>query len=793
MKLTLYSILGISIMLGLGATGSRAATALGVREATPEASTSSQVPVALASDVTAVALQADVLFSPALYDVGDATGGTQPEGVQVQSRLVDSGVLRVVVHHRSSGALGSDVVFQIPLTAKAGVVSPDPVVLTNFVVSGQGGTNLPTTLLPKVRLVGLRTNGGINGRQGIELSAVASATTGNITKVEYYVGGLKIGEATSGNFAILWTPPSSGPFEVKAVAFDSNGQQTESRTIPVIITHVGTYASPVVGSYYGLVRGQTFSFANDGYVTMTTALNKSFTLKLLVGGKTWPGTGNFDTNGNATIQVKRTGMTPLTVVLAHSSSAAVEQIFGRVADGAFVPATAKFTGNTFETEFTANRVVWKLKTREAPQNGVYTMLMPVHEDAVAQNAPRGTGFGTVTVGKDGSAKLVGTLADGSPGITASSFLSKDGFWPVYASLYTNKGVIMGELSFLELEDISDFNGPLTWMRPADTKAAMFKLGFGTTLDTIGSRFVKPGLNSRLFPLANVGGNSLLFLSEGGLPSELERLVLLTAANKGIVPTQGADIATFVPVPTTGLIAGTFLHEDTQKSVAYKGAVLQKQNLAAGFFPGGLYNGDMSFNANPDLAPGTGDAGPIGTNPLPVVKITSPAVNSTLKPVVGNVVQVKGTATDKQGIANVKIQVLHNGVLSPAVNAVGTTAWTYDLAVPTGEGGLYVIYAKATDSSPAADESEVLAHAFWVPLKSALVVAVNDATKGSVTTGYLGSTQRDVGKMVTITATPKTKKKFVGWTGGVTSASPKITVLMKVGLTLTANFSDISPQ
>jgi len=794
MRLTLFSILGI--MLGMCATGSHAATALGVREATPEASSTAQVPVALATTTPVVAMQADILFNENLYDVGDATGGTQPEGVMVQSRKVATGILRVVVHHRSSGELDSNVIFQVPLTAKSGVVDPDPIVVTDITVAGPGGGIItPTTLLPKVRLVGLRGNGGMNGRQGIELSAVANASTGNITKVEYYVGGLKIGEATSGNFAILWTPPTSGPFEVKAVAYDSNGQQTESRTIPVIITHVGTYAagSPVVGSYYGLVRGQTFSFANDGYVTMTTAVNRSFTLKLLVGGKTWSGTGSFDTNGNATIQVKRTGMSNLTVVLAHSSAAAVDQIFGRVADGTFVPATAKFTGNTFETEFTVNRVTWKLKTKEAPQNGVYTMLMPVHVDAVAQKAPRGTGFGTVTVGKDGSAKLVGTLADGSPGITASSYISKDGFWPVYASLYTNKGVIMGELSFLELGDISDFSGPLTWMRPADTKAAMFKLGFGTTLNSLGSRFVKPGINSRLFPLANVGGNSLLFLSEGGLPAEMERLVLMTAANKGIVPTQGADIATFVPVATTGLVSGTFLHEDTQKSVTFKGAVLQKQDMAAGFFPGGLYNGDMTFNANPDLLPGVGDSGPIGTTPLPVVKITTPAVNSTLKTVVGNVVQIKGTASDKQGIANVKIQVLHNGVLSPAVNAVGTTTWTYDLAVPNGEGGLYTIFAKATDSSPAADESEVLAHAFWVPLKSALVVAVNDTTKGSVTTGFLGSTQRDVGKVVTITATPKTKKKFVGWSGGVTSTSPKITVLMKVGLTLTATFSDISPQ
>ncbi|MES2597414.1 MAG: Ig-like domain-containing protein [Verrucomicrobiota bacterium] len=791
MRLTLFSIVGI--MLGMSASGALAATALGVREATPEGSSASQVPVTLTTDAAAVALQADVLFDEDLYTVSDATGGTQPEGVKVESRKIGEGTLRVVVYHRSNGTLGNDVVFQVPLTAKAGVVDPDPVVLANFHVSSQGGSKLTPTLLPKVRLVGLRGS-GMNGRQGIELSVIASATEGNVTKVEYYVGGLKIGESmnSTGRFAHLWSPPTSGPFEVLAIAFDSNGQQVSSRTIPIIVTHVGTYNSPVLGNYFGLVRGPTFSFANDGYVTMTSAVTKAFTLKLLIGGKTWPASGKFDDNGNASVTIKRgTGIPNLTVILAHSSAPSVDQIHGRVADGTF--ANGKFTGNTFETEFTVNRVTWKLKTNEAPQNGAYTMLIPAHVDASTQKAPLGTGFGTVTVGKDGSAKLVGSLADGSPGITASSYVSKNGFWPVYASLYTNKGVIMGDLAFGDIEETSDVNGSLTWMRPADSKAAMFKLGFGTTVQGIGSRFVKPAVNARLFPLANVGGNSLLFLTGGGLPEDLERLTLMTAANKGIIPIQGADATTFVPVPTTGLVSGAFLHQDTQKSVAYKGAVLQKQNLAGGFFVGGTLGGDVGFNANPDLPPGTGDAGPIGTTPLPIVKITAPVVNSTLKSVTANTVQIKGTASDKQGIASVKIQVLHNGVLTTAMNAVGTVSWTYDLTVPNGEGGLYTIYAKATDSSPAADESEVLSHAFWVPLKSALVIAVNDATKGSVTTGYLGSTQRDVGKNVSVTATPKTKKKFVRWTETATgdsfSTSPKITVLMEVGLSLTANFSD----
>ncbi len=785
MKANRYILSGI-LAASLVAGETLAATALGVREPTPPGGTSAQVPVTFASDAAAVALQADVLFDEDLYTVSDAVGGTQPEGVQVQSRLLEPGRLRVIVFHRSSGALGSDVVFMVPLEAVSGKVADDPVVITNILVAGQGGGTLTSTLLPKVRLGGLR--GTMNGRRGIEFSAQASATDGTISKVEYYVGGVKVGEGSGPGFTFLWMPDANGPFEVTAVAYDSNGQQSSSRSFPVIVTHVGTYAGTVLGSYFGLVRGPQFSFANDGYVTMTSTTTGSYTLKLLIGGKTWSASGKFDANGNATAKIVRgKGIKDLTIVLAHSSTPPVDQIHGRVADGTF--ADGKFTGHTFETEFTVDRVVWKLKTREAPQHGSYTMLMPAHDDAATQKAPLGTSFGTVTIGKDGSAKLVGTLADGSPGFTTSSFLSKDGLWPLYASLYANTGVLLGTLAFADLEDISDFDGPLTWFKPANSKAAAFKDAFLTEVDGLGSRFTKPALNTRLFPLANLGGNSLLHLTQGGLLTDLARLTTLSAANKAVIPLQDADAAALTPVPTTGLLSGAFLHPQLQKSVKFSGVVFQKQDLAAGFFPGGPLGGDMRFAANPALPPVAGDAGPIGTNPLPVVKITSPAVNSTLKSVTGGIVQVKGTASDKQGIASVQVQVLHNGVLSPAAAATGTLNWTFDVPIAANDGGLYTLLVKAVDSSPAADESEVLTHSFWTPFKSALTVAVNDPAKGSVSTGYLGTTQRDVGKLLTLTATPKPKKKFLGWTGSLVSSSPKITVLMKPGTTLTANFGD----
>lgn len=758
-----------------------AATSLGVREPSPPAVVSSQVPIELSTTNAVVAMQADVLFDENLYVASQAAAGEQPEGVQVSSRVIEPGRLRVVVHHRSNGTLESDVVFNIPLTARTGVVTDDPVVLTNIVIAGQGGGVISSTILPKVRLVGLK--GTMNGRLGIEFSANATATAGSISRVEYYVGGVLIGEGVGPGFRFLWSPPTNGPFQITAVAYDSHGQQASTRDFPLVVTHVGTYEGAVLGNYFGLVRGPQFSFANDGYVTMTSTTKGNFTLKLLTGGKTWSSSGKFDADGNATVTISRgKGITPLTLVLAHSSTPPVDQIHGRVADGTF--AAGKFNGNTFETEFTVDRVVWKLKTREAPQSGPYTLLLPAADEALTAKAPLGTGHGGTTVGKNGSAKLAASLADGTS-LTASSFISKDGYWPVYGSLYKGKGLLMGALEFARLPGVGDLDGVLTWFRPQDAKAAIFKDGFLTEPEAVGARYVKPLTQTRLIPLANSGGHALLHLLDGGLSEDMQRLVTLSTAHKAHVPLQGADQAKLTVTPGTGVFSGSFLHPFTQKNTSFKGVVLQEQNLAAGYFLAGAQGGEMRFAANPALPAESGDEGPIGGTPLPVVKISAPANNSTLKSVTGSVVQIRGTATDRQGIAAVRVQVLHDGILSEPVNAVGTSSWTHDLAVPDGEGGHYTIFAKAVDTT--GDESEIMATQFWTPLKSDLVVAVNGP--GKVSKGFLGNSPRDVGKLVSITATPDAKKKFLGWTGAVVSSSPKITVLMKPGTALTANFGD----
>lgn len=67
----------------------------------------------------------------------------------------------------------------------------------------------------------------------------------------------------------------------------------------------------------------------------------------------------------------------------------------------------------------------------------------------------------------------------------------------------------------------------------------------------------------------------------------------------------------------------------------------------------------------------------------------------------------------------------------------------------------------------------------------LTVTVSGA--GKVTPSFLGATQRTVGKKFTVTAKPDAGQVFNGWTGGITSASAKLTFTMTPNLTLQASF------
>ena len=97
----------------------------------------------------------------------------------------------------------------------------------------------------------------------------------------------------------------------------------------------------------------------------------------------------------------------------------------------------------------ADRLVFSKSQHPTSRAGNYSLIIP--GDAQDNSSPGGDGYGTVKVDASGAILFNGSLADGSK-VSQSSALSKQGIWPLYASLYGGQGAIISWLQFTNQTD-----------------------------------------------------------------------------------------------------------------------------------------------------------------------------------------------------------------------------------------------------------------------------------------------------------------------------------------------------
>lgn len=78
----------------------------------------------------------------------------------------------------------------------------------------------------------------------ITLSAAASDSDGTVSKVEFFAGTNKVGEATSSPFTIQYSPPEAGKLSFTARATDSTGLQVTSGGVTVFVNRPATTLPP---------------------------------------------------------------------------------------------------------------------------------------------------------------------------------------------------------------------------------------------------------------------------------------------------------------------------------------------------------------------------------------------------------------------------------------------------------------------------------------------------------------------------------------------------------------------
>ena len=320
------------------------------------------------------------------------------------------------------------------------------------------------------------------------------------------------------------------------------------------------------GSYNGLFADTNGVTAfSSGYFTATTTERKSFTARITIGNRTWSISGLFDSQGRATKTNLRNGARTLTVYLQLDLSGG-GQIRGRITDGAW----------------SADLLADRKANSSAALAGSYTMRIPA---AVSSNGPGGDGFGTVKVDAHGVVQWTGTLADGGKA-SQTSTVSKDGFWPLYASLYGGGGSILSWVQFAT-QPHSDLEGQLIWLKAAGPGTKPYARGFTNDVAAAGALYKPAAAGARRVDLV---------FSGGGLHGPFTNSISLGLNNKIAGPYSNK--LTLSITTSSGLFKGSALNPETGKAFPFQGVLLGKLNIGAGFFMNADQSGQVFLNPAP---------------------------------------------------------------------------------------------------------------------------------------------------------------------------------------------------
>jgi hypothetical protein len=319
---------------------------------------------------------------------------------------------------------------------------------------------------------------------------------------------------------------------------------------------------PINGNYQGLFfETNGFWEQSSGIISINTTSRGSYSARLQIGNARYVFSGQFNGDGQAERQILRRYENPLIVTFQVDPQDA-DLIFGSVSDGIWT------------AELFADRAVFDGRTSLSPDAGQYTMALL--GDFTSTNTPGGASIGTISIDKAGWIRCAGSMADGTK-FTQATRVSKDGLWPLYAPLYRGTGSLYGWLGF-NGADGEDLSGEVTWIKPQQWRNWYYPNGFAILASASGSRYNRPPRGTKVLDISNGiiefnGGN----LGSSGITNHIQ----LDSFNR--VQNFSANGLRLGILLTTGSFSGSVMDPITWDGIPFRGVVLQRQNIAVGYF------------------------------------------------------------------------------------------------------------------------------------------------------------------------------------------------------------------
>jgi hypothetical protein len=397
------------------------------------------------------------------------------------------------------------------------------------------------------------------------------------------------GKPAAGNLFWGWSMTSG----TNISAFITNSQTLTFVWQPGLVLQASFIVNPFIplkGNFAGLFfQTNEVLFQSSGYFTETLENQGTFSGKIILAGKGYSFSGRFTTNGTFSTSIRQNG--------AEVVSMSLQLNFG---DNSL---SGELSNNQFVAELQANRKVFA-STNPAPQSAFrYTVSIPGSDDSTT--APGGSGYGTVTVNNSGNLQFSGTLGDGTK-VSQGTFVSADGQWPLYSTLYSQKGSILGFLTFTN-EPTDDLSGLVNWFKPPVPNSKLYPGGFTIETNAFGSIYsffkgipvlnFSPVIIENGVVVPNFGaGPGQVVLEGGGLTQNITNNIIL--GSKNLVTNEGPNKMSMSINTSSGLFHGNIVDPATHKSIVFNGAVLQKTNIGAGTFLGTTQSGQVLVTPQP---------------------------------------------------------------------------------------------------------------------------------------------------------------------------------------------------
>lgn len=397
--------------------------------------------------------------------------------------------------------------------------------------------------------------------------------------------GLPPGLKLSKDGIITGRLSTAGVYQIAITAKGPGGLTTS------YISTLSVQALPrtAVGTFLAYVQPNSGLNSNTGGRLDVTVTNKgSYTLKLTQLAKTISAKGFLTTS---------IGNTPAIVVtLSDGSQVNLDLNTDNTLDGTLIKAIDSATVTGWRKTYD------KVLFPASQQAGYYTVSLEVGA-ANSNNplVPQGAGFASVTIGEDGSTKLVGKAADGSA-LTSTGFLGPVGDILVHAPLYKKQGSISGLLS--QTNDVSGnfaehtIDGELTLTKPSTTGRTYPGAVSLVSLDVYGKYMARAAKGSIVLGLPSANEPSSLLFTGAGIettatsPALVDNVTLQTSPLKLLLPAAGSTEnptrTTVVLKAANGSLTGSFVLQDgaLKRTVKFEGLLVRSfdgSTTASGFF------------------------------------------------------------------------------------------------------------------------------------------------------------------------------------------------------------------